>query len=103
VCIFDVKLARNTQAMPQGEVLINPPLFYLILIYIAQSLQHVSRNSIGRPVKSALLRLKAIEDKDATVIGACVRKRDFYRWEVYALARIHYFVSTHKTREHIHM
>lgn len=54
-------------------------------------------------MKSALLRLKAIEDKDATVIGACVRKRDFYRWEVYALARIHYFVSTHRTREYIHM
>ena len=29
MCIFDVKLARNTQAMPQGEVLINPPSFIL--------------------------------------------------------------------------
>ena len=82
MCIFDVKLARRTQAMSKGEVFINPPLFCLILNYIAQSLQHVSRNSIGRPMKSALLRLKAIEDKDATAIGACVRKGDFYRWEV---------------------
>ena len=92
--------------MSQEEVVINPPFFYLILNYIAQSLQHVSRNSIGRPVKSALLRLKAIEDKDATVIGAYVRKGDFYSWEVvYALARIHYFVYsyTHKTCECIHM
>ena len=86
MCIFDVKLARRTQAMSQEEVLINPPLFYLILNYIAQSLQYVSRNSSGRPLKSALLRLKAIEDKDATVIGACVLKGDCYRWEVYALA-----------------
>ena len=88
--------------MSQEEVLINPPLFYLILNYIAQSLQYVSRNSSGRPLKSALLRLKAIEDKDATVIGACMRKRDFY-WEAYALARIHYFVYTHKIRECMHM